>query len=118
MASFPIDYCYHTANTAAACIAFHTDNQHRRGFNLNQLIEFSLGPNPDADKDREMPPQMLSLVFSTADVVVLGWRLELLHDYLRDGRLAAIAILPKRYAELERHTPFVSGISIKAVGKE
>jgi hypothetical protein len=56
-------------------------------------------------------------VFSTADVVILGWRLGLIADYLRDNKLSTVAILPKRYAELERAAAFVSAIKIEAIGK-
>jgi len=109
--------CYKPANTYAACIAFHLDEHHRRAFNASQLIEFSLDPNPDAADDKNEPPQKLSLQFSTADVVVLGWRLDSLADYLGENKLAAIGILPKRYAELERSKVFVSAIKITAIGK-
>jgi hypothetical protein len=114
---FPKDICYLMATTYAAYIEFQTDEHHRRAFNASQLIEFSLEPNPDADDDKNLPPQKLSLAFSTADVVVLGWRLGLMADYLRDNRLSAIGILPKRYAELERNSAFVSAITITAVSK-
>jgi hypothetical protein len=117
MPTFLKDMCYLHATTYAACIEFHTDEHHRRAFNAGQLIEFSLEPNPDADDDKNLPPQKLSLAFSTADVVVLGWRLGLIADYLRDNQLSAICILPKRYAELERNSAFVSAITITAVSK-
>lgn len=110
--------CYHIATTYAACIEFYLDEHRRRGFNASQLIAFSLDPNPDADGDKTQPPQKLSLAFSTADVVVLGWRLGLVVDYLRDNKLSAVGILPKRYAELENKSAFVSSITITLVGKE
>jgi hypothetical protein len=112
------DSCYHTANTYAACIEFHLDEHRRRGFSASQLIAFAFDPNPDADGDKNQPPQKLSLTYSTADVVVLGWRLSLVVDYLRDNKLSAVGILPKRYAELENRSPFVSSITITPVSKE
>jgi hypothetical protein len=113
MSTFLQDKCYETANTYAACIEFRFDENHRRAFNASQLIEFSLDPNPDADADKNEPPQKITLVFSTADVVILGWRLGLIADYLRSNTLSAIGILPKRYAELERNAIYVSSITIK-----
>ena len=101
----------------AAYIEFHLDEHHRRAFNASQLIEFSLDPNPDADANKNEPPQRITLVFSTADVVVLGWRLGLIADNLRDKKLSAIGILPKRYAELERNAIYVSSITITPVSK-
>jgi hypothetical protein len=118
MPQFMSDSCYHIATTYAACIEFHLDEHRRRGFNASQLIAFSLDPNPDADGDKNQPPQKLSLTFSTADVVVLGWRLGLITDYLRDNKLSAVGILPKRYAELENKSALVSSITITPVSKE
>jgi hypothetical protein len=56
-----------------------------RGFHASQLIEYTLEPNPDAEDDNggraQAPPsEKLSFAFSTADVVVLGWRLGRLHN--------------------------------------
>jgi len=61
--------------------------------------------------------QKLALAFSTADVVVLGWRLSHLADKLQENNLAAVRILPKRYAELERNQPYVAFIGITPIAK-
>lgn len=100
-----------------ACIAFHFADHRRQAFSSSQLIGYSLDPNLDAEEDKNAPPQKISIVFSTADVVILGWRLGLIADYLRDNKLSAIGILPKRYAELERNTAFVSSITISPIDK-
>jgi hypothetical protein len=50
-------------------------------------------------------------------VVVLGWRLSHLADKLQENDLAAIRILPKRFADVDRHMPFVASITITPVGK-
>jgi hypothetical protein len=113
--NFLEDKCYESANTYAACIEFHQDQHHRRGFHASQLIDYTLEPNPDAGDDKNAPAQKLSLAFSTADVVVLGWRLGLLANYLRDNRLSAVGVIPKRYAELERAAAFVASIKITPV---
>ena len=117
MPTFLKDNCYQSANTYAACIEFHFDEHRRRGFSASQLIDYTLEPNSDAGEDKNSPPQKLSLAFSTADVVVLGWRLGLLADYLRENKLAAVGILPKRYVELERGSVFVSAITITPITK-
>lgn len=117
--SFLKEDCYEPANMNCYCIEFHLDEHRRRGFHASQLLEYALDPNPDAkDEDKDAPPQKLSLAFSTADVVILGWRLNRLADRLGENKLAAVRILPKRYAELDRSKPFVSSIKIKPVGKE
>ena len=117
MSTFLLDKSYETLNTAAAFIEFHQDKDHRRAFSASHLIGFSLDPNPDAGTDKDVPPQKLSLVFSTADVVVLGWRLDFLADRLRESTLVAVGII-KRYAELERAPVFVSAIKIEPVNKD
>ncbi len=116
--SFLKDECYQNSHLNCFCIEFHLDEHRRRGFHTSQLIEYSLNPNPDAESDRDEPPQMLLLAFSTADVVLLGWRLTRLADLLKENRLAAAGVLPKRYAELDLKKPFISSIQIKPVGKE
>ena len=67
--------------------------------------------------DKDIPPQRLALVFSTADVEVLGWRLGTLADKLQENNLAAVRILPKRFAELERNQPYVAFIGITPIAK-
>jgi hypothetical protein len=62
-----------------------------------------------------MPPQKLTLAFSTADVVVLGWRLSRLADLLCENDLATVHVLPKRYADLDRVRPFVASIIITSI---
>ena len=52
-----------------------------------------------------------------ADVEVLGWRLGTLADKLQENNLAAVRILPKRFAELERNQPYVAFIGITPIAK-
>jgi len=96
---------------------FHLSEDKRRGFHTSQLIDYTLEPNPDADDDKKLPPQKLALAFSTADVVLLGWRLGLLADKLQENDLAAVRTLSKRYAEVDRHMPFVASITITPIAK-
>ena len=117
MSNFLQDSCYESANGSAFCIEFHQDRNHRRGFNVSQLIDYSLDPNPEAETDRNEPPQKLSIAFSTADVVILGWRLDFLANKLRDNSLMAVGLLPKRYAELARIPAYVSSIVITPIAK-
>lgn len=114
--NFLKDDCYETVNMYCFCIEFHFDGR-RRGFHASQLIEYTLEPNPDAEDDKEAPPEKLSFVFSTADVVVLGWRFGRLADCLRENKLAAIGILPKRYADFDRTKAFVASIKITQIEK-
>jgi hypothetical protein len=119
MPQFKDDSCYTSAGKFCACVEFHLDEDHRHGFHTSQLIDYTLEPNPDAGDDNggraQAPPQKLALAFSTADVVILGWRLGLLADKLRENDLATVHVLPKRYADLDRHKPFVASISITPI---
>ena len=74
-------------------------------------------PNPDAGENKNAPPQKLVLAFSTADVVILGWRLGRLADLLRENNLATIHVLSKRYADLAPARPFVASITIIPISR-
>ena len=117
MPQFKEDSCYATSGRYCACIEFHLSEHTRRAFHSSQLIEYTLEPNPDADDDKNEPPQKLSLAFSTADVVVLGWRLGHLADKLQENDLAAVCVLPKRYAAAVGHGAFVASITIMPIAK-
>jgi len=109
------DHCFTSSSKYCFCIAFHLDEHQCHGFPSSQLIHYTLGANPDGEDDKSAPPQKLALAFSTADVVILGWRLGLIAEKLRENELATVQILPKRYAELERSMPFVASIKIRPI---
>ena len=111
------DDCYTRSVKYCACIEFHLDDEHRHGFHTSQLIDYTMEPNPYASEDKNAPPQKLALAFSTADVVVLGWRLGRLADLLRENELATVHVLPKRYADLDRGRPFVASIIITPISR-
>jgi len=111
------DDCYTTSVKYCACIEFHLDEGSRRGFQTSQLIDYTLESNPDAGEDKNAPPQKLALAFSTADVVILGWRLGRLADLLRENNLATVHVPSKRYADLDGFKPFVASIAITRIGK-
>jgi hypothetical protein len=111
------DDCYTTSVKYCACVEFHLDDEHRHGFHTSQLIDYTLEPNPDGGEDKTAPPQKLALAFSTADVVILGWRLGRLADLLRENNLATVHVLSKRYADLDRARPFVASVNITPISK-
>jgi hypothetical protein len=94
------------------------DKENRHGFHTSQLIDYTIGPNPDACDDRNAPPQKFMLAFSTADVVILGWRLEYLATKLCESELATVRILPKRNEDLVRFKSFVASIKITPIEKK
>ncbi len=52
-----------------------------------------------------------------ADVVILGWRLDLIANNLRDNQLASVRARPQRFAQLEDNRPFMASIAITPVTK-
>jgi hypothetical protein len=76
MPHFKDDSCYAASGKYCACIEFHLSEDKRRGFHTSHLIEYTLEPNPDAADDKDIPPQRLALVFSTADVEVVIVKLQ------------------------------------------
>ena len=111
------DDSYTSSGKYCACVEFHLDEEHRHGFHASQLIEYTLKPNADRGEDRNAPSQRLTLAFSTADVVVLGWRLGRLADLLRENDLATVHVMPKRYADVDRTRPFVTSIIITPISR-
>jgi hypothetical protein len=111
------DDCYTTSVKYCARIEFHLDEERRRGFHTSHLIDYTLEPNPDAGENKDAPPQKLALMFYTADVVILGWRLGRLADLLRENNLATVHVLSKRYADLDGVKPFVASIAITPISK-
>jgi hypothetical protein len=45
------------------------------------------------------------------------WIVKPLADKLQENDLAAVRVLPKRFAEVDRHMPFVAAISITPIAK-
>jgi hypothetical protein len=111
------DLCYTASAKYCFAIEFHPDEHNRRGFPASQLIHYSLGANPDAESDKNEPPQKLALAFSTADVVILGWRLGHIADKLQENELAAVQVLAKRYSEVDGNKPFVASIKVTPIEK-
>jgi hypothetical protein len=111
------DNCYSISGKYCACIEFYLEDERRHGFHTSQLIDYTLEPNRDAGEDKNAPPQKLALGFSTADVVILGWRLGRLADLLRENDLATVHVVPKRYADLDHARPFVTSIIITPISK-
>jgi hypothetical protein len=112
------EHCYETLNKYCACIEFQLDKEHCQGFHTSQLIGYNIEPNPDACDDPNAPTQKFVLAFSTADVVVLGWRLETLAQKLCENELVTVRILPKCYAHVDRYKTFVASIKITPIEKK
>jgi len=79
------------------------------------LTEYLLGHNPEAKGDPNARRRSLPSFFSTGDVVILGWRLDLIANNLRDNQLASARAQPQRFAQLEGNRPFVAYISFTPI---
>jgi hypothetical protein len=112
------DECYESANKYCACVEFRPDDDLRHGFSVSQLIAYTLESNPDAGDNREAPPQKLLLAFSTANVVILGWRLGRLADSLRENNLAVVRAHPRRNDAVDHKNVFVTSIRIAPIEKK
>jgi hypothetical protein len=60
------------------------------GFSIKRLSRFVLEDNPERPGKRTLPPQQLTLIFPNAEVILRGWRLELMVGALISGRVARI----------------------------
>lgn len=85
--------------------------QQTRGFPIQHLRHFVLGPNPEHGGIVKTPPEQLILNFPTADVTLIGFRLDLILEPLRTGRVARITALEAD--ELVVAEPVVTTIRIR-----
>jgi hypothetical protein len=60
------------------------------GFPIRQLAHLVLEENPEHQDKRTSPPDQLTLVYPYAQVVLRGWRLELMVGPLISGRVARV----------------------------
>jgi hypothetical protein len=112
------DECHESANKYCACVEFRPDEHRRHGFSVSQLIAYTLEPNPDAGSNKDAPPQSLALAFSTADVVILGWRLGRVADSLRENNLAVVRARSERNNDIDHKNVFVASIKITPIEKK
>jgi len=94
-------------------VLFLDGPQSRQGFALSHLLYYRLAPRDAVAGDgADAAPQMLTLAFSTADVVLTGWRLERVTELIHDGKLAAVRTIPTRHVGLTGNRPAVVSIAI------
>ena len=111
----PTAKCYTSVNKYCFCMEFQIDEDHRHGFPTSQLIHYRLDPNPEVGDNKNAPPQKLTLAFSNADVVVLGWKLSRLVNLLNENNLATVSIFPKPTGQTDQQESFVATIKIAPI---
>lgn len=104
--------CFELHDSSSMTIDFFTGDKRVYGFPYSQLINYVLDANPDLDRNRDAPPERLTLGFSSHDVVVLGWRLQGLLQFFRDAKITAVRSFDARYANLREGLPFVAEIIV------
>ena len=95
---FKENECVLTTQKHCPCVEFlladtEAARQHRHGFHTSQLLHYRLEPDDGGDGDRE-PAEKLTLAFATADVVIVGWRLERLAEHLVTAICSPCALFP------------------------
>jgi hypothetical protein len=115
--SFREGECVLTTHKNCPCIEFVLAEHERHGFQVGQLLHYRLELN-DAKGEPNAPPHKLTLAFATADVAITGCRLERLANYLRDGELLGVRMLPDRYANLDTSKTFVAQITVQLMSKD
>ncbi len=101
-----------TSGQVVAFIEFWPTPHNRLGYGSSQLLDYQLLTRNPSHNPAEMP-QVLTLGFATANVVLSGKRLEAVADLLAEGQLKSVAALPERFAELNPTKPFVAKIEVK-----
>jgi hypothetical protein len=101
---------------SASFLEFQQEQKPSQGFALSQLVQYTV----ESVAAKDGPPEKLSLCFSTADVVITGWRLDRLVSELRCHKGGIVKTLPNaaRYEQLEPNACAIASIDIKPVGKE
>ena len=104
--------CFELHGSSSATIDFFTGDKRVYGFPYHHLINYVLDANPNLDRDRDAPPERLTLAFSSHDVVVLGWRLQGLLQFFHDAKITTIRSFDVRYANLGDVMPFIAEIIV------
>jgi len=86
------------------------------GFPYSLLTNYQFDPNPALERRSEAPPERLTLLFSTHDVILTGWRLHALRPLLHSARLAGLRAADTRYTHIARNKPFIAEITVQPVG--
>ena len=104
--------CFELHGSSSATIDFFTGDKRVYGFPYHHLIHYVLDANPNLDRDRDAPPERITLWFSSHDVVVLGWRLQGLLQFFHDAKITTIRSIDARYANLGDVMPFIAEIIV------
>jgi hypothetical protein len=94
---------------------FLTRDGRIHGFPYSQLTTYQIDPNPALERRSDAPPERLTLLFSTHDVILTGWRLHALRPLLHSAKLAALCAADPRYAHVARNKPFIAEITVNPI---
>lgn len=102
------------SNRPIGFVEFFDRPQSRHGFAQAQLLHYRLFlRDVPAGDGADAAPQVLTMAFSTADVIITGWRLERVTEILQDGKLVAVKTIPARHVGLTGNRPAIVAIEIR-----
>ena len=82
-------------------------------FPLNHFRHAVLLENPEHQAKKTLPPDLLRIHFTSAEISLLGWRLEQVLSALATGRLVRVQV-EKHLGNLILDEPWVSDIHVQA----
>jgi hypothetical protein len=102
----------HLVSREPSMIEFVGPSRHC-GFAKDRLNGFVLEKNPERKDQKLDPPDQFRLFFTTAVVVLKGWRLEMMASVLANGTVASVHVVEKELAKLMIEEPWVTEIQIE-----
>ena len=81
-------------------------------FSRKIFLASSLVENPEQKKRKTLPPEILKLYFSGAEIIITGWRLQPVVEALLNGRLILVRA-EKLLGNLVLDEPWVNAIQVR-----
>ena len=105
-------WCLDTHHLYSASISILADDGRTYGFATSQYVDFVHEANPGMQNDSGAPPERMRLRFATAEVMMLGSRLELIASALSEGQLRGLKAISQRYARALKSGPLIFSIAV------
>ena len=106
------EWCLDTHHLYSASISILADDGRTYGFATSQYVDFVHEANPGMQNDLGAPPERMRLRFATAEVMILGSRLERIASALSEGQLRGLKAISRRYARVLKSGPMIFSIAV------
>jgi hypothetical protein len=106
------DPCCETTDSHSFALYVTADDGVSYLFGVGQFLDAKLDNNFQIENDPQAPPERLHIRYATGEVVVLGWGLHKVADWIGSGRLKSIKPLGSRHAALQETWVSVSSITV------